>query len=98
MSAAFGWYMWKFTPKGCERQLLRAQDVALHLLGRDRGTGEETEAARVAGRGDQLRVGYPAHRGLHHGVAAAEQLGEAGLQHDRGSWFSARCDRRAGCP
>jgi hypothetical protein len=91
-------------------QRLHTQDLGLDAVGGDRGAGQEPEAAGVGRGGDQVRAGHPAHRRLHDGVAAAEQVAKRRAQGHLGGqvFFSASspaaCDLlpatmlRASCP
>ena len=73
------------------RQRLHTQDLGLDAVGGDRGASQEPEAAGVGRRGDQVRAGHPAHRRLHDGVAAAEQVAKRRAQGHLGGqvFFSA---------
>ena len=45
---------------------------AREFVGLEPKRGKDTQASRVARRGNQIRSGHAAHAGLHHGVANAE--------------------------
>ena len=65
------------------RQLADADDFRFNLVGGNRGTGQEAEAASIGGGRHQRRTRHPAHGCLHHRIAAAQQVAQG--RADRGS-------------
>jgi hypothetical protein len=58
--------------EGLIRELLHPQNIALHLLGRNRRTGQKTKATCIATSGNHPGVGNPTHCRLDDRIFAAQ--------------------------